>query len=337
MDKLSNTTEPQIAYSECYAQVFSRLFFGDCLIESDKIESGSVDLILTDLPYGTIKGLGGDIEKYKRLSGSEWDNIIPTDNIMQIANRILRKNGKMVLFAQQPFTTELIKNQIANIPFSYCMYWDKMHFANCLVANKAPVSYIEDILIFSKTHDTEDLHPLRSYLKDCKIKSGMTNKQFNALFSDFYNKQGCRDRSVLEHYWAAAQFTMPTEEIYKMILQPTGFFPTPYEELKEIDKQFKNKFASTFNLWEGKKYKSNILKYKKDYNGYHPTQKPILLLEDLIKTFSNEGNLVVDLTMGSGSTGVACKNTNRSFIGIEKDENYFKIAEQRINARTLFS
>jgi site-specific DNA-methyltransferase (adenine-specific) len=94
---------------------------------------------------------------------------------------------------------------------------------------------------------------------------------------------------------------------------------------------------STFNLWEGNKFKSNILKYKKDYSGYHPTQKPVLLLEDLIKTFSNENDLVVDLTMGSGSTGVACKNTNRSFIGIEKDEAYFKIAEQRINARTLFS
>ena len=91
------------------------------------------------------------------------------------------------------------------------------------------------------------------------------------------------------------------------------------------------KTKSTFNLWEGNKYKSNILKYKKDYDGYHPTQKPILLLEDLIKTFSNENDLVVDLTMGSGSTGVACKNTNRSFIGIEKDENYFKIAEQRMS------
>ena len=70
--------------------------------------------------------------------------------------------------------------------------------------------------------------------------------------------------------------------------------------------------SSTFNLWEGKKYKSNILKYKKDYDGHHPTQKPILLLEDLIKTFSNENDLVVDLTMGSGSTMVACQNTNRN-------------------------
>ena len=84
-------------------------------------------------------------------------------------------------------------------------------------------------------------------------------------------------------------------------------------------------------LKEGNKFKSNILKYKKDYTGHHPTQKPILLLEDLIKTFSNEGDLVVDLTMGSGSTGVACKNTNRSFTGIEMDDNYFEIAQDRIN------
>jgi len=332
MNKLTTTDNPQIAYSECYAQVFSRLFFGDCLIESDKIESGSVDLILTDLPYGTMKGINETFVGYGRKDhdGHLWDNVIDTDKIMKLANRILRKNGKMVLFAQDPFSTELKNKALPNIPYNYSMIWEKNDFANALLAKKAPVNYYEDILVFSKNHDTEDLHPLRSYLKDCKIKSGMTNKQFNALFSDFYNKQGCRDRSVLEHYWAAAQFTMPTEEIYKMILQPTGVFPTPFEELKEIDEQFKSKFASTFNLWEGKKYKSNVLKYKKDYNGYHPTQKPILLLEDLIKTFSNEGNLVVDLTMGSGSTGVACQNLNRSFIGIEKDEIYFNIAKERI-------
>ena len=110
------------------------------------------------------------------------------------------------------------------------------------------------------------------------------------------------------------------------------------EELQEVDNAFKSTFKSTFNLWEGKKYKSNILKYKKDYDGYHPTQKPVLLLEDLIKTFSDEGNLVVDLTMGSGSTGVACVNTNRKFIGIEQDDKYFQIAKDRINntPNTLF-
>ena len=104
-----------------------------------------------------------------------------------------------------------------------------------------------------------------------------------------------------------------------------------FEDAFKIYRDFEDATLSTFNLWEGNKYKSNILKYKKDYDGHHPTQKPILLLEDLIKTFSNENDLVVDLTMGSGSTGVACVNTNRKFIGIEQDENYFEIAEKRIN------
>jgi DNA modification methylase len=301
------------------------LYKGDCLIESDKIESGSVDLILTDLPYGNMNTDGG-----RKLGINGWDLAIEPKKVYEIANRILRKNGKMILFSQEPYTTKLITEVNANIPFSYRATWEKDNFAVALGANVNMVSFTEDILVFSKKHDTDDLHPLRDYLKECKSKSGMTNKQFNHLFSDYTNKKGNRDRSVLEHYWSPAQFHLPTEDIYKKILQPTGFFPIPYEELKEIDNQFKKRFASTFNLWEGNKYKSNILKYKKDYDGHHPTQKPVLLLEDLIKTFSNENDLVVDLTMGSGSTMVACDNTNRNGIGIEMDEGYFKIAEQRI-------
>jgi len=300
------------------------LIQGDCLIESDKIKSGSVDLILTDLPYGTIKGLGGDIEKYKRLSGCEWDNVIDIDKIMQIANRILRKNGKMVLFASQPFTTELINAQIPNVPFSYCMYWDKMHFANCLVANKAPVSYIEDILIFSKNYDFEGLHPLRPYTDKLREFTKYSRLKFTKALGHGGHQH------FMEGNKESSQFALCTEKTYNELIEVFGIdkmegFKT-YAELQAIDAQF----ASTFNLWEGKKYKSNILKYKKDYDGYHPTQKPVLLLEDLIKTFSNENNLVCDLTMGSGSTGVACRNTNRNFIGIELDQSYYDIAKARI-------
>ena len=104
-----------------------------------------------------------------------------------------------------------------------------------------------------------------------------------------------------------------------------------YKIIKEKYKSFENEYLSTFNLWQGNKYKSNILKYKKDYEGLHPTQKPILLLEDLIKTFSNENDLVVDLTCGSGSTLMACINTNRQYIGIEKDKHYYEIAINKIN------
>ena len=74
-----------------------------------------------------------------------------------------------------------------------------------------------------------------------------------------------------------------------------------------------------------------MLEYAKDNDGYHPTQKPVILLEDLIQTYSNEGNTVLDFTMGSGSCGVASVNTNRNFIGIELDKGYFDIAEKRIN------
>jgi len=319
---LQNTTAPAITYSECYAQVFSRLFFGDCLIESDKIESGSVDLILTDLPYGNMNTDGG-----RKLGINGWDFVIEPKKVYEIANRILRKNGKLVLFCQEPFTTQLINEAIPNVPFNYRAIWEKNNFANCLSAKKAMVNYYEDILIFSKTHDLERSHPLIDYFMAELEKTKMKQSDINRLLG---NKMG-------GHYFTNGfQFCIPTETNY-IKLQETGYFQRPYAEIKEIDEQYKNKFASTFNLWQGNKYKSNILKYKKDYDGYHPTQKPILLLEDLIKTFSNENDLVVDLTMGSGSTGVACRNTNRNFIGIEKDEAYFKIAEQRINARTLFS
>ena len=304
----------------------NQIICGDCLHESDKIESGSVDLILTDLPYGTIKGLGGDIEKYKRLSQSDWDTVIPVERIMEISNRILRKNGKMVLFANQPFTTELINGQIANLSHCYNMYWDKMHYANCLLANKAPVSYVEDILVFKKNYDLEGLHPLRPYFKTVMDFIGLNKKAI-------VKKIGHRADHAFRTN--SSQFSLCTEQTYKELIEIFGIDRMKgFRTFADINIK-SDGLKSIFNLWEGNKYKSNILKYKKDYDGYHPTQKPVLLLEDLIKTFSNKGDLVVDLTMGSGSTAIAALQTGRNFIGIEQDSNFVKIANQRINNAQL--
>lgn len=302
------------------------LYKGDCLIESDKIESGSVDLILTDLPYGTMTKLNYKEQIQCRGENSfKWDEVIDTKKLYEIANRILRKNGKMVLFCQQPFTNELITKAIPNIPFSYSMIWEKDNYGHALLAKKAPLNYYEDILVFSKNNEFQGLHPLRPYFKQVFEFIGGTKKSIIEKIG------GQADHTFR---FNSSQFDLCTEQTYRKIMVVFSIFNMKgykeFAELKKIDNQFKKKFASTFNLWEGNKYKSNILKYKKDYDGYHPTQKPVLLLEDLIKTFSNENDLVVDLTMGSGSTGVAAKNTNRNFIGIEQDENYFKIAEQRI-------
>ena len=327
----NNSTNTAITYSECYAQVFSRLFLGDCLIESDKIESGSVDLILTDLPYGVVK-MKESAGNYKVLNTAEtWDKAIEPKSIYEIANRILRKNGKMILFSQEPYTSRMITEAIPNVPFSYRAVWEKNDFANGLGVNKAMVSFYEDILIFSKNECYEAKHPLRNvmlkyvekygkdFIIDLFLKEGRYTSKLSARVHASY-KFGFND---------GMRFDLMDEKMY-LYLSDFIEFEHTYQWIQSIDFEYKTKFASTFNLWEGNKYKSNILKYKKDYNGYHPTQKPILLLEDLIKTFSNEGNLVVDLTMGSGSTGVACKNTNRSFIGIEKEVKYYDLAVARV-------
>jgi len=328
-NQLEIKPETAIAQNRCYAQVFSRLFFGDCLIESDKIESGSVDLILTDLPYGTVTNIASsDTVKHGMQNKTNWDCVIETEKIYEIANRILRKNGKMILFTQQPFTTELISKQIPNLPFNYSMIWKKDHFANSLIAKKAPLNYYEDVLVFSKTHDFEGIHPLRPYFKMVLEFIGLNKKAIVEAIGQSADHCFRVDSS---------QFSLCTEKTYNKLIEIYGIDKMKGFRTFESISNESDGLTSTFNLWEGGKFKSNILEYKKDYDGLHPTQKPILLLEDLVKTFSNEGDLVCDLTMGSGSTGVACKNTNRSFIGIEKDENYFKIAEQRINARTLFS
>jgi site-specific DNA-methyltransferase (adenine-specific) len=311
------------------------LYKGDCLIESDKIESGSVDLILTDLPYGNMNGAALDGWKDNKTS---WDIAIEPKKIFEIANRILRKNGKMILFSQEPYTSRMTTEAIANVPFNFRMIWEKDHFANALIAKKAPVNYYEDVLVFSKMHqkhDFEGKHPLRDYFKIIMDCIGLNLKQINT-------KLGHR-RAEHTFYINSTQYGLCTEKTYLELIKVFGIDKVnefkEFAELKQIDteyrtdllKQMNEQYPSTFNLWEGNKYKSNILKYKKDYNGYHPTQKPVLLLEDLIKTFSNEGDLVCDLTMGSGSTGVACKNTNRDFIGIEMSEQYFNIAQKRID------
>ena len=301
-----------------------KLYKGDCLIESDKIKSGSVDLILTDLPYGTVKDIKN--VNHGMSEKCEWDVVIDTNKVMEVANRILRRNGKIILTAQQPFTTDLINKAHKNLPFNYSMIWEKDHFANALTAKKAPLNYYEDILVFSKKYDTEK-NPIQTYLLDEFKKCGKP--------ISFYKKL-CGFTGNQPYNWfspkndGTKQWAFPIKKHYEK-LSVTGYFQKPFNEIQEIDLRYR----ATFNLWEGKKYKSNILKYKKDYDGYHPTQKPILLLEDLIKTFSNENDLVVDLTMGSGSTMVACQNTNRNGIGIEMNDQFFSIAEKRVEKNII--
>lgn len=195
-------------------------------------------------------------------------------------------------------------------------------------AKIAPCSYIEEICVFKKLHDRYDGNPLRIYAKQCKDYINKSTKEINVILGN----------SASQHFlcYDGLQFALCTIKTYEDLVKNfkldkmAGF--KNYEELVKMQENAKIKTKSIFNLWDGKGHKSNLLKYAKDTKKYHPTQKPVKLLEDLIKTFSNAGDTVCDLTMGSGSTGVAAMNTGRNFIGIEKDDHYFEIAKNRMES-----
>lgn len=297
------------------------LYSGDCLDIMPKIPAGSVDLVLCDPPYGTIKGMKLDTWD----SGTTaWDNALSPEEIFTRCERVLRMNGTAVLFAQEPYTSKLITSAHGNLPFSYRMVWKKEHFANPLCAAKAPVSLSEDVLVFSKKYDSEKTHPLREYSRRVLEFIGLTScKAINTILG----------HRRAEHFFQydTLQFGVCTRDTYGELIsrfgidRMAGFLS--YDGMVAIHRQFSGR---VFNLPPGQKYKSNILEYSRERERYHPTQKPVALLEDLIQTYSNPGDMVLDFTMGSGSTGVACIRTGRQFTGIEKDDQYFAVAKKRL-------
>lgn len=285
------------------------------------IPDGSVDMILCDLPYGTIKGM--PIEGYKARGerSTAWDDKIDTKTLFAEYERILREGGTAILFSQEPYTSELRTQKAENLEFAYPLVWKKNHFANALITKKAPVSYFEDLSVFYKKYDSQLLNPLRQYSARLLQYIGKTK-------SEIIEKVGQR----ADHFFRvdSMQFSLCTEKTYQELIERFGIdhmegFKT-FAECEEIERTFKR----TFNLPDGQKHIGNVLEFRKDYQRYHPTQKPVPLLEYLIKTYTNPGDVVLDNCMGSGSTGVACVNTGRKFIGMELDKEYFDIAVRRI-------
>ena len=231
------------------------LVHGDCLEEMENIKPDSVDLVLTDPPYG--------------ITACKWDTVIPFDEMWNCINRVIKKNTAVVLFGMEPFSSALRMSNIKK--YKYDWYWDKKLCGNPLNAKRQPLKTVELISVF--------------YKKQCLYAPIMREGVFR--------KKG-GSKKQFEHL-GRVNTTYST--------QNNLYYPTQIIE------------------------QSNANTRK---NRSHPTQKPVALLEYLIKTYSNEGATVLDFTMGSGSTGVACVNTNRKFIGIELEEKHFNIAKKRI-------
>lgn len=298
-----------------------RLMMGDCLDRMADIADGSVDAIICDPPYGTMAGAGLD---GWTAESAAWDIALDPAAFLPECNRVLRPNGALVLFAQEPYTSRLISRAHGSIPFSYRLTWVKDHFANALVAKKSPVSYTEDVCVFFKAFDSFLGHPLKDWFAEELDAAGMTRR-------DAIVRWG----SSASHYFTdGRQFRIPSRQKLEAMQSDTGRFLMAYEDMRSVSSEFRAKvrarFPKIFNLPAGAKFKPNVLKYRKDYTGQHPTQKPVALMQDLVETYTNPGDTVLDFTMGSGSTGVACVNTGRRFIGIERDADYFAIAERRI-------
>ena len=240
-----------------------KLYNGDCLEVMDRlIEEGvKVDFILTDIPYGT--------------TACKWDTVIPLEEMWDKLNKLIKPNGAIVLFGNEPFTRELICSNLKG--FKYRWDWNKKIPSGVGYAKYRPMQQTEDISVFTKNGEKTIYNP-QLIKRDKPIKSGGNKLKENSC-------------STL-----------------------VGIDTT-----KEYKKTYEYKNPVT------------LIEFDKIRKGsVHPTQKPVKLLEYLIKTYTNENEIILDFTMGSGSTGVACANTNRRFIGIELDEKYFNIAKQRI-------
>jgi site-specific DNA-methyltransferase (adenine-specific) len=227
---------------------------GMCLLSDE-----SIDMILCDLPYGT--------------TACKWDTIIPFELLWEQYERIIKNNGAIVLFGQEPFSSNLRMSNIKN--YKYDWVWDKKIPSGMSYARFQPMRRVENIMVFTKNGEKTAYNP-QLELRDKPIKKG--GNQYS----------------------------------------PSA----PIQAAKE---------GKTFKKTYTHKQPTNLLKFDKIRRGsVHPTQKPVELFEYLIKTYTDENDIVLDNCMGSGTTAIAAINTNRNYIGFELDENYFNIANERI-------
>ena len=229
------------------------LLLGDCLERMKEIPSGSVDMVLTDPPYGT--------------TACKWDSIIPLEPMWEQLKRIIKPNGAIVMTACQPFTSVLVCSNLGM--FSYEWVWVKSKITGVLNAKKMPVRKHESVLVFCDNKCTGTYNAQGLIKKGTVTKQGGNSENYGTRNSDDYIQE--------------------------------------------------------FTNWP-----RDVIEIKSEGRTVHSTQKPVALMEYLIKTYTNEGETVLDFTMGSGTTGVACANAGRKFIGIELDAGYFEIAKNRI-------
>lgn len=262
--------------------------------------------ILNELLLGDCLELMKDIEDesidmilcdlpYGATARNKWDEIIPFDQLWSHYNRIIKDNAAIVLTGKQPFTSMMIMSN--QKMFKYNMIWRKNLKTGNLNAKRMPMGAYEDIMVFYKKQPTYNPQMIP---RTFQIKCGKQEGKEYDNHTNNYGKQSNQYTSVSGDY-------LTIDDV--------------------ID------YEDQVNFREDWELEHEILYFESVHNSsgkLHPTQKPVYLFEWLIKTYTNEGDTVLDNCIGSGTTAIACINTNRNFIGIEKELNYFNVAEKRI-------
>jgi len=291
-----------------------QLFNGDCLEIMKDISNNSVDLLFCDLPYGQ--------------TSCKWDCLIDLDLFWKQINRICKQDCPMFFTCSTKFGVSLINSNPKN--FRYDLVWVKSSPCGFLNAKKMPMKKHEMVYVFynkiPKVYgECIAEHHTHKFIKEGKATMSDKGNECYGKFSYFNNGEKGYDPPL------------PTSVIKDENLYIRG---------KETNSNNEDVYNVNDRMKNGKLYHHARSKQKGDeaiyepplptsilevasQKGKHATQKPLELIKWCLKYYSKEGDVVLDPTMGSGSTGVACKQMNRQFIGIEMNEDIFKVAEER--------
>lgn len=279
------------------------LFNDDCLEKMKDIKDESIDLLFCDLPYGQ--------------TSCKWDCEIDLDLFWKEVNRICKKTTPMIFTCSVKFGNSLINSNPKN--FRYDLVWVKSASCGFLNAKKMPMKKHEMIYVFYRKlptayTDNIELHHTHKFIKEEK---GRDKKNIYKEIKpcDLKEYDPPLPNSVIK-------------ENFKIVKR---------DNVNSLYGEEKNKYLiydEEGKLRNNGRYEPplpNTILEMKSEKGKHSTQKPVSLMEWILKYYSRENDMVLDPTMGSGSMGVACKNLNRNFIGIEKDEKIYNTAIERIN------
>jgi len=308
----------------------------DCFNVFSKIPNKSVQLVCVDLPYGQTK--------------CAWDCIIDLDKMWIELKRIGKYNCQYVFFCTTKFGYKLINSNPKW--FRYDIIWEKSNSVGFLSANKQPLRKHEMIYVFNNCGE-DDIDNCRNL--EMRAYAEKVKKYIDKPMKEIDLKVG---NQGTHHFYCfkSSQFGLPTKATYNKLIEHfkidemIGFIPfdkllienikmiynpqktegKPYKTIGKYKCEVYGNFKSTPIDNKGDRFPISILKFDYDKEKLHPTQKPVALCEWIIKTYSNAGDLVLDFTMGSGSTIVACINTKRKYIGVEKDKPIFETAKKRI-------